>query len=276
MRQTLVNHGWGGAIRRAGDALRNRARPGAGGLGWLDTAHHEFDRRYGVDTSGLIWSVNLATGSPSDRWNTAYYAIPPSVFSRVMAELPPELVAGATFLDLGCGKGRALLLASGYPFGRIIGVEIAPQLHATACDNVRRYQALRDEALQAESRQDEAPRDATGGVRRPPIEIRLADAATLPLPEGPLVLYLYNPFCRPVLARVLANLEQSLRESPRPAAVVYINHEVRDLLDGAPFLERVWMATVAVDAEDRLADRVGSSAEDCAILSIPAALRPQR
>jgi SAM-dependent methyltransferase len=261
MRQTLVNHGWGGAIRRAGDALRSRARPQAAALGWLDTAHHEFDRRYGVDTSGLIWSVDLATGSPSDRWNTAYYAIPPSVFSRVMAELPPGLVAGATFLDLGCGKGRALLLASGYPFGRIIGVEIAPQLHATACDNVRRYQAHRD----AEAIRDESLRAATAEGRRPPIEVRLADAATLPLPEGPLVLYLYNPFCRPVLARVLANLEQSLRHSPRPAAVVYINHEVRDLLDDAPFLERLWVATVAMDPEDRLADRVGSSAEDCAI-----------
>jgi hypothetical protein len=97
------------------------------------------------------------------------------------------------------------------------------------------------------------------------VQVLLEDAAQYPFPAGPLVVYLYHPFCRPVLDKVIANLSQSLAHEPREVAVLYINHELHDLLDRAPFLQPVWSATVAMDANDRLADRVGSSAEDCAV-----------
>lgn len=217
---------------------------------WLPTAEHEFDRRYGVDTSGLVWGLDLKSGSRSDAWNTAYYAIPPSVFSRVMAQLPESYLRGATFIDLGCGKGRALLLASEYPFAEVIGVEIAPQLHCVALENVSRYKAARQ---------------TEGRSIAPPVHVLREDAAGYTFPAGPLVVYLYHPFCRPVLDQVLANLARSLAKDPRELVILYINHELRDALDRAPFLRQVWNATVVMDANDRLADRIGSSAEDCAI-----------
>ncbi|HEX4582519.1 MAG TPA: class I SAM-dependent methyltransferase [Acidobacteriaceae bacterium] len=249
----VANHGWAAAMRTAGDHLRRRLRrapaPPSDTTTWLSTAEHEFDRQYGVDTSGLVWSVDLKTGSPNDAWNTAYYGIGPSVFHHVMAQVPESLQRSATFIDLGCGKGRAVLLASQYPFAHVIGVEIAPQLHRIAMDNVAHYTAVR----QADAR-DVAP-----------MHILLDDAANYRFPGGPLVLYLYHPFCRPVLEKVLRNLGRSLVEERRDAAVIYINHELRDALDRAPYLQQVWSATVAMDATDRLADRVGSSAEDCAV-----------
>jgi predicted metallo-beta-lactamase superfamily hydrolase len=97
------------------------------------------------------------------------------------------------------------------------------------------------------------------------MRVLLEDAANYRFPSGPLVVYLYHPFCRPVLEKVLRNLGRSLAEEPRDAAVIYINHELRDALDRSPYLQQVWSATVAMDATDRLADRVGSSAEDCAV-----------
>jgi SAM-dependent methyltransferase len=203
-----------------------------------------------VDTSGLVWSVDLKTGSRSDAWNTAYYGIGPSVFRHVMAQVLGSLLRGATFIDLGCGKGRAVLLASEYPFAQAIGVEIAPQLHRIAVENVGRYTAARS----LEGRSDLAP-----------MSVLLHDAAEYRFPAGPLVVYLYHPFCRPVLDKVVRNLGRSLAETPRNAAVVYINHELRDVLDRAPYLQQAWSATVQMDVSDRLADRVGSSAEDCAI-----------
>jgi SAM-dependent methyltransferase len=258
LRQTVANHGWGAAARTARDRLRDRLKgklrrsapspPDA--IPWLPTAEHEFDRRYGVDTSGLVWGLDLKTGSPSDAWNTAYYGIGPSVFHQVMAQVPETLRSSATFIDLGCGKGRAVLLASEYPFAQVMGVEIAPQLHRVAVENVARYTAARHREAQ--------PVPA-------PMHILLADAAGYRFPNGPLVVYLYHPFCRPVLNRVLRNLGRSLAQQPRPAVVIYINHELRDALDRAPYLQQVWSATVEMDASDRLADRVGSSREDCAV-----------
>jgi SAM-dependent methyltransferase len=253
-RQMVVNHGWATAVRAARDHLKKKLRRAPqtppDTVTWLPTAEHEFDRRYGVDTSGLVWSVDLKTGSRSDAWNTAYYGIGPSVFHRVMAQVPESLVRTATFIDLGCGKGRAVLLASEYPFAQVIGVEIAPQLHRVAVENVARYAAVRD---------------AEAGREIAPMSVVLEDAALYQLPAGPLVVYLYHPFCRPVLEKVVRNLGRSLAEQPRAAAIIYINHELRDELDRTPFLEQVWSATVEMDASDRLADRVGSSAEDCAV-----------
>ena len=143
-----------------------------------------------------------------------------------------------------------MLLASQYPFVRTVGVEIAPQLHRVAAENVARYTAAR---LQR------------GEGRVAPMSILLEDAASYRFPSGPLVVYLYHPFCRPVLEQVLRNLESALAAEPREVAVIYINHELHDALDRAPFLKQTWSATVTMDASDRLADRVGSSAEDCTV-----------
>ena len=143
----MANHGWAAAMRTAGDRLKKRLRrlpsPPTDMTTWLPTAEHEFDRQYGVDTSGLVWSVDLKTGSPNDAWNTAYYGIGPSVFHHVMAQVLEPLQRTATFIDLGCGKGRAVLLASQYPFAQVIGVEIAPQLHRIAVENAARYSSAR-------------------------------------------------------------------------------------------------------------------------------------
>ena len=256
VRQMVVNHGWAAVMRTARARLRQRLRHGSSQPSdtttWLPTAEHEFDRRDGVDTSGLVWGLDLKTGSRSDAWNTAYYGIGPSVFHRVMAQVPESHQRTATFIDLGCGKGRAVLLASEYSFPQVIGVEIAPQLQRIAVENVARYTAAR----YAEGRGSINPHARAPGR---------CSSATIASPAGPLVVYLYHPFCRPVLEKVVRNLGRSLAAQPGNAAVIYINHELRDALDRAPYLQQVWCATVEMDASDRLADRVGSSMEDCAL-----------
>src|SRR4051794_26113535 len=64
--------------------------------------------------------------SPSDRFALA----------RLLRRL--EIGPGDAFLDYGCGKGRALLAAARRPFGRVMGIDVAPPLVATASENVAR------------------------------------------------------------------------------------------------------------------------------------------
>ena len=166
---------------------------------WQATEQHPFDREHGVDTSGLIWGENLSSGSRNDAWNTAYYGIAPSVFHAPRSRnCRASLQSGATFIDIGSGKGRAVMLASRYPFAKVIGVEISPELHRVAVANLATYRESNHGAAR-ESNQGAAP-----------IELLLADAAAYSFPAGPLVVYLYHPFCRPVLERVLRNLQASL------------------------------------------------------------------
>ncbi|HEX3467874.1 MAG TPA: class I SAM-dependent methyltransferase, partial [Candidatus Elarobacter sp.] len=94
--------------------------------------------------------------------------------------------ATCTFVDLGAGMGRVVLLAARRPFRAVIGVEISPALVEIARENLA---SARD------------PRRVARDVK-----IVRADAAAYAPPRGDLVVYLYNPFRGPVLDAVLARL----------------------------------------------------------------------
>jgi len=115
-----------------------------------------------------------------------------------------------TFVDLGSGKGRALLMASDYPFRQIIGVELLPALHQIALQNVAQYRSDSQKCFLLAS--------------------VCADATTFPFPEDPIVVYLFNPFPESGLRRAIANLEQNLRRKPRPAYVLYHNPQLESVV----------------------------------------------
>ncbi len=134
-----------------------------------------------------------------------------------MASLPIEFEQ-FTFIDLGSGKGRTLLMASEYPFQRIIGVELLAELGLAAEQNIREY------------------RSPTQRCTR--IEAVLTDAREFEFPEEPIVLYLFNPLPRPALCQVLQRLDQSLAEIPRSVWIVYHNPLLEDALGASSFLEK--------------------------------------
>ena len=170
----------------------------------------DFDRQYGVDTSGFIPMSHLEVGSPNWVYGVQYQPIGASVFKELLAALDVAYEE-FTFVDLGSGKGRAILLASALPFKQIIGVEFAEELHRIAEDNVRRYP---DEAKKCKD-----------------IRLVCMDASEYGFPEGPFVLYMYNPFERPVMARVVENVVADFRKCPRRILVLYFAPRCSDLWD---------------------------------------------
>jgi SAM-dependent methyltransferase len=94
------------------------------------------------------------------------------------------------FVDLGCGKGRTLAVASEFPFIDIVGVELSSALVSVARANAKII--------------------ARNFPSRTGIRVVEGDAATYDLPAGDLVLYLYNPFAEPVVARVVQALEAAM------------------------------------------------------------------
>ncbi len=211
---------------------------------------HPFDLQYGTDTGGLIWGEDLPTGHRHDAWNTAYYGIAPSVFTealRLVQEHASFDPAQFTFIDVGSGKGRAVLLAAQYSFARVLGIELAPTLHAVSVTNLSRF--------------------PSSAIRAGRVDLRQADAADFPWGESlddPLLLFLYNPFSRPVLEKFLASLHASLVEQPRPVYFLYINPELDAVLTGQEWIEKQWHETLLIDDADQLADRFGSTTESVA------------
>lgn len=212
------------AVRRALEG-----KPGAHLLyahGW--SRRHPFDRRYGTDTSGTV-PIEQLTSTPLLQQHGVFYAgSQPSVVRAGLNALPP--VNGFTFVDIGCGKGRVVLVASEYPFARIVGVDMSNDLLEVArrnAETVRRREPA-----------------------RPAIEFIQADATTFGFPPGDLVVYLYHPFDAPLMARVVAQLERALAEQPRRLFVVYCNPVAGHCYDDSAPFTRYYAETVPYSDED--------------------------
>jgi SAM-dependent methyltransferase len=180
-------------------------------------------RRYGDMEYDWEHRVNTTSGTVGGRarllglLHSSYQPTDPALFREMMANLPIEFDQ-FTFVDLGSGKGRTLLMASEYPFRKIVGVEVIAELHHAAEENIRVYRSPTQRCRQIES--------------------VLADARKFELPEEPLVLYLFNPLPERAFSEVLQRLAKSLTGAPRPAWVVYHNPLLEGALDASGFLEK--------------------------------------
>lgn len=173
----------------------------------------DYDIDYRVDTTWARLPLRVRLREIfSER---QYQPTVPSEFRNIMQRLEIDF-DDYTFIDLGSGKGRALLLAAEYPFRRIIGVEVQPELHAIAEENIREF---------------ESPAKLCDDI-----ESVAMDARDFELPNEPLVLYLFNPFPEYVMRAVAENIERSLREHPRPMFVIYNTPECGFVLSSVRIL----------------------------------------
>jgi SAM-dependent methyltransferase len=200
---------------------------------------HPFDLEFGVRTSGLVPGRNLKTGRYSDRHATAYYAVAPSIFRSIIVRWrrlkPAAPIDSYTFIDLGAGMGRALLLAAELPFRAVIGVEMHPTLARIARKNLSQWR--------------------TAGRSCAPLRMVCCDAAEFPLPPGPCVVFLFNPFAAPVLRRVLRVWNRSLRGREGQLDILYVNNEQDRVLAIEPGFTRLFAGPVRRSPVDLVADR---------------------
>jgi SAM-dependent methyltransferase len=176
---------------------------------------HPFDLAHGVRTSGLIAGRHLKTGSPHDRHTTAYYGVAPSVFYALMSRWlrirPAHPIEKITFLDIGAGMGRAVLLASEMPFQAVIGVEMHPALARIALRNLTVWRKA--------------------GRSQSPARVVQADATSFAFPAGPCVAFLFNPFGAVVMRRFLRHAAQCFQYRPGELDLLYVNNEQEGVLE---------------------------------------------
>jgi SAM-dependent methyltransferase len=195
------------------------------GRGW--DLLHPFDSFYGTDTSGYVPSDELPNSPLSSTKLHVYGGSQPSIIREALKQLPT--LAHFTFVDLGCGKGRPMVVASEFGFKEVIGVELSPELADTAGRNIALVQGkFRD---------------------RSPMRVEVGDAAGFRFPEGNLVVFLYNPFGREVVERVVHNLEAALDDGAREIFVIYYNPVQGAVVDATAKFSRYFARTIPY-AED--------------------------
>lgn len=199
-------------LQEAFDFLRD-STPSRQRQRWGDI---DFDCDHSVDTTAarlgartrLLGALAGGQYQPSD----------PVLFRQMLDALPIDY-REFVFIDLGSGKGRALLMASDYPFRRIIGIELLPELHRIAQENIANYRSPNQKCCTIES--------------------SCGDALEFQFPPEPTVLYIFNPFPEAGLARVIANVERSLERNPRPVYIVYHNPILEHVLSSSMVLGRI-------------------------------------
>jgi SAM-dependent methyltransferase len=199
---------------------------------------HPFDLEFGVRTSGLIAGRHLKSGHRHDRHNTAYYGVAPSVFREMIARWrrtkPVAAMDEFTFVDLGAGMGRAVLLAAEYPFRKVVGVELNVTLARIARKNAALWR--------------------TAGRARAPMRIVCADAVEFRLPAGPCVVFLFNPFGAPVMRLLLTGLAKGFAGRVDQLDILYVNNEHETVLRRQAGLKRLFHGEVRRSRTDAIAD----------------------
>jgi len=148
---------------------------------------HPYGLLTGCDTSGMVHHFRLSRDA------TDYQPVDPDVFRATLAHINEDL-SRFTFVDVGCGKGRALLLAEEYAFRKIVGVDASRKFVRIASRNAARIGSHR-------------------------ITVIRADARAFDFPSGPVVVFMYNPFS----AEIMRSVMQRLISHPDTFYIAYVN-----------------------------------------------------
>jgi predicted RNA methylase len=155
-----------------------------------------FDEKFGVDTSAAVPLWKLKIPSRHARAGSNYQTISADNIERVLGKVPSRL----PLIDLGCGKGRVLIIAHRLGFHPVTGVEFSPELAEIALQNL-----------------------STCGI---PGRVLCCDAADVDFPSD-CVIFMYNPFD----SHVMEEVARKIRESTSRIYVVYVNAKYADLFE---------------------------------------------
>jgi SAM-dependent methyltransferase len=148
--------------------------------------------------------IRRATGrrrsdNRSDPIHGLYWPIPSRVLKSALSALSivhQEYI----FVDIGCGKGRALLIAEEYPFKAIIGLEKRDDLITIAKQVIARF-----------------------GSNKTTVNIIHTDAGDFVLPGANCVLFLFNPFETESFEKFFANTVDALRNGNIEIVIIYVS-----------------------------------------------------
>ncbi len=201
VRQTMARDGLLGVVSGFGRMIAARR------------SADEFDARHGVDTGGTLhlWNFTVQAASVESAETAGRYQPMDEPSFRASMEFLQGRQAGFTFVDIGTGKGRPLIMAGWLGFGRVVGVEFAVELADIARANLAKL-----------------------GIAN--AEVVTLDASIYRFPDEPQIVFMTGATLGPtILAAVLDNLAKVSRE--HEVHVVYIRPYSAAVLDGHPDFE---------------------------------------
>jgi len=152
------------------------------------------EKIYGIETYKKVNSGKLDI--PEELMPVDYAGSGNSYLGKVLKQL--NITAKDSIIDLGCGKGSALLYMVKFPFRRIAGIEYSYPLFLAAQHNIVK-------------------------MKQSHIQLIHGDAGSFEDLDDFNYLYMFNPFGQVTMNRVLDRICASLKKNPREIFIIYKN-----------------------------------------------------
>ena len=192
------------------------------------------EKKYGINTTGSDELKKLEEKGIDISHATIYMPVSYSLLEEIFGQLnflnnkqqttnnkqqksnPSTLKPLNHFLDLGCGKGRALCVAAHKGFGKVTGIDISKEL----CERAKQNCIVTQKKIHEFE-----------------FSIINNDAFYYEIPADVDCIFMFNPFDEMIMSGVVENIRNSLAKDPRSILILYINPLHKELFINAGFKE---------------------------------------
>ncbi|MBX3240171.1 MAG: class I SAM-dependent methyltransferase [Chitinophagaceae bacterium] len=195
------------------------------------------EKKYGINTTKPVELKDLTIKKGNIRQSSRYEAVNYYILENLLQKLT-TLVSPGTFVDLGCGKGRAMVVAAHYGFKTIKGIDFAEEMCREAEQNL-------------DNLRSELDVDFT---------IVPANVPDYTIQPDDSVFFMFNPFAKETIIQFLDNLEESLLHHPRDIYFLYVSPSFVEIFfdyEYEPVYRKrklKWLDGVILKKEYRIAD----------------------
>jgi len=172
------------------------------------------EKKYCINTTGADELKTLSKKGIDISHATIYMPISYSLLEDLFRQLPAT--QKNHFLDIGCGKGRAICVAAHSGYKKITGIDFSKQLCEQAIANLNNT------------------KEKLSSIQ---YEVITKDAMNFDIPSDVDCIFLFNPFDVVIMTAVVSNIMDSVREHPREILVVYANPLYEDVFLEEGFIE---------------------------------------
>ncbi len=158
------------------------------------------EKKYGINTTGADDLKHLEKKGIDITHATIYMPVSYDLLEAFFAEI--KIDTFNHFLDIGCGKARAMCVAAAYGIKKISGIELSKELNTAAKNNIA---VCKQKYLSTE------------------FTIYNNDAFYFDIDDDVDCIFMFNPFDETIMGGVMENIETSLDSNPRVMKIIYIN-----------------------------------------------------
>jgi len=166
------------------------------------------EKKYGINTTGADELFKLEDQGIDISHATIYMPVSYTLLEEIFKQLnsneskTKKQKPKTHFLDIGCGKGRALCVAAHQGFKKVTGLDFAKDLCETAKENL-----------------------SITKQKIPALEYKIInnDAFYFEIPDDVDCIFFFNPFDEIIMSAVVNNIFASLKNNPRKITIIYVN-----------------------------------------------------